>query len=394
MNRHWTVRLAEIADRIDYGVTASAARESVGPKFLRITDIQDGTVDWSTVPFCTAPAKKLAAAALMDGDIVFARTGATTGKSFRVSEPPKGAVFASYLIRVRPSARIESRYLSHFFRTSDYWNQIASKSQGAAQEGVNATKLADLSIPLPPLDEQRRIATILDKADALRQKRKRAIALLETLTQSIFLEMFGHPLSWQSAEPLEAVARFLGGATPSKAVKSFWTGQIPWVSPKDMKVDAIADAEDHVDASAIERSPLQMIPSGSILIVVRGMILAHTFPSALTERDVTINQDMKAVVFSDSIVPEFGFWCIRSLSDYVLSKVSTAAHGTRKLDMEVVRSLPIMVAPRGEQERFVAVARKARSALNLATRAEQRLHDCFASLQRRAFSSDGEEIEE
>ena len=82
-------------------MTASASSQPVGPKFLRITDIQDGLVDWDAVPWCECDGRSAADARLKAGDIVFARTGATTGKSFLIRECPINAVFASYLIRVR-----------------------------------------------------------------------------------------------------------------------------------------------------------------------------------------------------------------------------------------------------------------------------------------------------
>lgn len=186
-----TRQLSDLAAEIDYGVTASASSIDTGTKFLRITDIQDGSVEWGDVPFCEASESKLRSARLDDGDIVFARTGATTGKSFLIKSPPAGAVFASYLIRVRPSPSVDPGYLAHFFQSSQYWIQISKKTQGAAQGGVNATSLGEIKIPLPPLDEQRRIAAILDKADALRRKRKRALSLLDNLPQAIFQEMFG-----------------------------------------------------------------------------------------------------------------------------------------------------------------------------------------------------------
>ena len=86
-------------------------------------------------------------------------------------------------------------YVSHFFATPDYWVQITKGARGAAQPGVNATTLKALTIPLPPLTEQRRIAEVLDRAEALRAKRRAAIAQLDTLTQSIFLDLFGDPVT-------------------------------------------------------------------------------------------------------------------------------------------------------------------------------------------------------
>jgi len=185
-----TKTLDELAERIDYGHTASADSAAVGPKFLRITEIQNGHVDWSSVPFCPATPDELNKYRLSDGDIVFARTGNTTGKSFLLKQPPKDSVFASYLIRVRPSSSVDPRYLAHFFDTPDYWNQIKKNSQGAGQPGVNGTRLKTLSIPLPPLSEQKRIADILDKADAIRRKRQEANQSASMIMHAVFSDLF------------------------------------------------------------------------------------------------------------------------------------------------------------------------------------------------------------
>ena len=108
------VAVKDMADSIQYGHTASAIERKDGPRFLRITDIQDGRVDWSAVPSCDIPKEDIPKYRLSSGDLVFARTGATTGKSFLIGDCPE-AVFASYLIRVRVSAHVESRYLAAFF---------------------------------------------------------------------------------------------------------------------------------------------------------------------------------------------------------------------------------------------------------------------------------------
>ena len=154
------VKVADIA-RIDYGYTASADRSAMGPRFLRITDIQDGTVHWEQVPFCVIDKANESKKSLNDGDIVFARTGATTGKSFLVRTPPR-AVFASYLLRVRASCLVSPDYLKHYFNSNHYWAQIKSKSRGAAQPNVNSKLLGSLTLPLPPLSEQSRITSKLD----------------------------------------------------------------------------------------------------------------------------------------------------------------------------------------------------------------------------------------
>ena len=100
------------------------------------------------------------------------------------------------------------------------------------------------------------------------------------------------PQGWAGSS-LALIGDSYGGGTPSKGNADFWSGQIPWVSPKDMKTDRIADAEDHISKEAIENSAAKLIPPGAVLMVVRGMILAHSFPTALSCVPLAINQDMK-----------------------------------------------------------------------------------------------------
>ena len=102
------------------------------------------------------------------------------------------------------------------------------------------------------------------------------------------------PNGWEWIR-LGELGGFLGGGTPSKERAEFWDGKIPWVSPKDMKRPYMDDSIDHVSPLGVENSSGKMIPKGSLLMDVRGMILAHSFPVALAMRELTINQDMKAM---------------------------------------------------------------------------------------------------
>ncbi len=147
-------RLGSISSAIQYGLSNSAEQTGV-QRLLRITDIQDGKVNWDTVPFTTVqdPEQYL----LKKGDIVFARTGATVGKSFLIEETPYPAVYASYLIRIRLLDGVYPEYIYQFFNSQCYWNQITDKSVGVGQPNCNGTSLKELFIPLPPANEQSRI---------------------------------------------------------------------------------------------------------------------------------------------------------------------------------------------------------------------------------------------
>jgi type I restriction enzyme, S subunit len=152
--KEWVARKISDFCNIEYGYTTSAKTDPNGPKFLRITDIQDNSVNWDEVPYCGEMDKPLEKYILRSGDIVFARTGATTGKSYLIKNPPE-AVFASYLIRVRTASHhILPEFLWLFFQTQGYWKSIGDGTTGSAQGGFNATKLGALSISIPPLQEQ------------------------------------------------------------------------------------------------------------------------------------------------------------------------------------------------------------------------------------------------
>lgn len=383
-----TKPLAEIADAIDYGVTASASTIDTGTKFLRITDIQDGYVDWATVPYCDAPPAKLLSAALSDGDIVFARTGATTGKSFLIKSPPRGAVFASYLIRVKPSSRIYPAYLAHFFQSQGYWSQIQKRTQGAAQGGVNATSLSEIAIPLPPLPEQRRVAAILDKADALRRKRKRAIGLLDSLTQSIFLEMFGDPAT--NPKCLERIA--LGDVIHSAS-------DGPHVSPEYSETGIPFLSTRHIQRGRIVWDDLKFISSKDAAV--------HWKKCRPQAGDILYTKGgttgLAAVVDTDK---EFAVWVhvallktdVSKIEPYLLEAMLNSefcyaqsqryTHGIANRDLGLKRMVKIeMYLPSmAEQKQFVkatGVLRRMRLQVEQVSTGEAHL---FSSLQSRAFS--------
>jgi type I restriction enzyme S subunit len=126
---------------------------------LRISDIQDGRVDWSSVPYCDCPDPE--PYSLSAGDILFARTGATTGKSFLIDECPP-SVFASYLIRLRVRSLVTPEYLHSFFQSPSYWRQITAGSRGTGQPNCNGKTLAQVRVPVPPIAEQSRMMSVLD----------------------------------------------------------------------------------------------------------------------------------------------------------------------------------------------------------------------------------------
>ena len=153
--------VGEISKSILYGVSESAKSEGEY-KLLRITDIQNNAVDWDTVPYTDFDEHKANAYLINDGDILFARTGATVGKSYLVKGLQDKVIYASYLIRVQTFSEILPEYVKYFFESGFYWEQIQKSSVGIGQPNVNGTILSQLEIPIPPFDEQKRIVNELE----------------------------------------------------------------------------------------------------------------------------------------------------------------------------------------------------------------------------------------
>lgn len=148
----WAIKeIGEVADRIQYGLTQSATTEIIGPKFLRITDIQGGIVNWENVPYCQTTEQEFLKYEINSGDIVVARTGASTGENLFIITPPR-AVFASYLVRIQFNNIALSRYISIHMRSSEYFNYIEGILSGSAQPNANAKQLTSFKIQLPPFE--------------------------------------------------------------------------------------------------------------------------------------------------------------------------------------------------------------------------------------------------
>ena len=192
----WRVEtVGQFCEPPQYGFTASATAQPVGPRLLRITDIQDGEVDWASVPYCQCP--EPGRYLLRAGDLVFARTGATTGKSFLIPDCPE-AVFASYLIRLRVRGAVSQTYLYRYFQSPGYWAQIADQRRGTGQPNLNGSVLEQLQVPIAPAEEQRRIVAYLDRLQAkvasVKRLQNATAAELDALEPSILDKAFNAEL--------------------------------------------------------------------------------------------------------------------------------------------------------------------------------------------------------
>ncbi|MBI3629634.1 MAG: restriction endonuclease subunit S [Candidatus Rokubacteria bacterium] len=161
------------------------------------------------------------------------------------------------------------------------------------------------------------------------------------------------PVGW-GIKRLKRVVQFRGGGTPTKDQAEYWRGDIPWVSPKDMKVSVVLDTEDKITAQAIRDSATKLVQAGAVLIVVRSGILVHSIPVALTGCEVTLNQDLKALIPHSELLPEYLVYLISGMQRELLVEWKKEGATVESLELELVANTPTPLPAIAEQRAIAA----------------------------------------
>jgi type I restriction enzyme S subunit len=161
------------------------------------------------------------------------------------------------------------------------------------------------------------------------------------------------PINWEQWR-LADVGEWFGGGTPSSSNARFWDGNIPWVSPKDMKVASITSTQDQITVGAVQNSAVKLISAGSVLFVTRSGILAHSFPVATTKVQVTVNQDLKAITPVEVVDHNYLAWLLRALERQILTTCSKHGTTVHSIEIPTLKDLRVPIPPPAEQRRIVA----------------------------------------
>jgi type I restriction enzyme, S subunit len=254
--------------------------------------------------------------------------------------------------------RADVRFLWWMLRSHLFQELLLEYVPGGIKTELKAKRLLAVPVPLPSLAEQRRVVARIEELAAqiheARTLRHRAAEEAEALWERGASKIFDHATGSYPIRPLADLVTIRGGGTPSKSDPFYWEGKIPWITPKDMKRRELSDAIDHISERATQESAAKLLEPGAVLVVVRGMILAHTFPSAVLRAPATINQDMKALVPKKEILSEFLcalFWASNSR---MLELVEKSTHDTRKFQTDKLLGTDIVVPPIPEQGRIVS----------------------------------------
>ena len=311
--------------------------------------------------------------------VLFGKLRPNLGK---VARPSFGGLCSTDILPISPGSELDRDYLAHYLSQPCMVALAASRATGANLPRLSPSVLASFEIPLPPLPEQRRIAAILDKADALRTKRRQVLAHLDTLPHEFFRQIFGSR-EWPVA-PLQSVATMrLGKMLDSKRQ----SGEMPARYLRNANVQWFSIAtEDLYEMDFDERERVQFALRGGDVLVCEGGQPGRSAVWRGAERDVFFQKALHRVRLSDDVDPDYFVYFMWSavhggeLKDFVTS--ATIAH----LTGEKLRTLPIKIPPRELQQQFVRRVHAIGAARLAAGAAQRETDQLFASLQSRAFN--------
>ncbi|MCM3128106.1 restriction endonuclease subunit S [Paenibacillus sp. MER 78] len=345
------------------------------------------------------------------GDFIYSRLFAWKGSFAIATEEFDGCYvsneFPCFLVK---NDQISIEYLMWYFNQEHVWDGCLENSEGStaiSRNRLKVDKFLNIEIPLPTFEKQEEVVTKLNNVNSgimnimgLKEDSDKQIShLRESILQqaikgdlvpqdpndepaSVLLERieaekgqlikeknikkekplptitedeipYELPQGWKWVRLGELGAN-QGGATPSKSNPHYWEGEIPWISPKDMKQKYLINSIDKISADALSNtSSLKLISTNSLLFVVRGMILAHSFPVSVNRVQLCINQDMKSLTPHFKEISEFVYVVLKGRKNAILQLVEKSTHGTCRLNTELLFNLLVPLPPLNEQRRIV-----------------------------------------
>ncbi|NIL50080.1 restriction endonuclease subunit S [Streptomyces sp. 2BBP-J2] len=318
-----------------------------------------------------------------EGDILYGKLRPYLGK---IAAPEFAGVCSTDILPVRPGRDLERRYLLHYLRQPKMVELANSRATGANLPRLAPKELAKIRIPLPSLAEQRRIAAVLDQVDTLRAKRREAITLLDDLARSIFLDMFGDPVSCNSLWDRKTIGELgavVTGNTPSRAKSENYGEGIEWIKTDNIRPPELNPSRAAERLTVAGEKAGRVVPAESILVTCIAGSPASIGNAVLAGRRVAINQQINAFI-PQGPLPRFMLEQIR-VGKALIQQKSTGAM-TGLVNKTQFSSISLMVPPVGRQQEFVrrvecVDSQRARNVRHLAA-----LDELFSSLQHRAFS--------
>ncbi len=383
---HWEVKRLKYSSSINDEVLPETTSPDFEFEYVDIGGVSgiEGITTIEQVIFESAPSR--ARRKVRHGDTIVSTVRTYLRAIAPINNSPENLIVSTGFAVIRPRT-VESTFLAYALRESSFIESVVARSVGVSYPAVNASEVGDIPIPLPAPAEQRSISAFLDREtgriDRLvakkrelieRLKEKRTALISRTVTRGLPAEAAAKaglpanpplkrsgiawlgdiPKHWE-AKRLQYLFRFTSGGTPPTETAEYWEGDLPWVSPKDMKCFHLSDTIDHVSELALKETSTTAVLPETMLLVARSGILKHSIPVAITTRRMTINQDIKGVTpLRKNASVYFYAWFIEGHQSELLTEWRKEGATVESLDLERVKNCALPFPPLAEQ---AAIAR-------------------------------------
>lgn len=278
---------------------------------------------------------------------------------------------------------LDSSYLFHWVKTSSFINDMVSKATGQSYPAVSDKTVLSSELLLPPLEEQRRIASILDKADTIRQKRQQAIAKLDELLQATFIDMFGDPVSNPKGWEIVPVGNVTNCIVPGRDKPKSFTGETPWITTEDLVQLGYTEKSTKdlcLSSKEINDVRAKLIPENSVVMSCVGKLGI----CSIAKNEFVMNQQLHSFQCMDQIIPEFLLFCLPYQKAYMESMASSTT--LPYMNKSVCNSIPIILPDLKLQKKWAKIFDISYQKKNELKKQQIYLERLFNSLQQKAFN--------
>lgn len=364
---------------------ADGTRET-GTPVLRSTNFcNDGSIDYSDIAYRFVPEKRLDSRRINIGTILIEKAGgSSTRPAGRVvyCDREFGGTASNFVEVVQVKAKSSAKYVFYLLYHNFHSGLVYKYQQQTT--GIINFKLREYSAEIVSAPdsyaEQSKIAEVLSTVDRAIAQTEALIAKQQRIKTGLMQDLLTRGIDEHGQLRSEATHRFkdsplgripvewdvinfgnagqwFSGGTPSKANDRFWNGGVPWVCPKDMKQLELISSIDTITDYAVTTGT-RLMPAGTVFIVIRGMILAHTFPVGYALCEMAFNQDVKAIIAKEGLNGRYLAYWLMSRAHEFLKLTTTATHGTKRFDMDEVNAVPIQVPQSDEQNAILHILDK------------------------------------
>lgn len=335
----WPIRcLEDLTTKIGSGATPRGGKEAYipdGTAFIRSQNVLDNRLDATGIARITDDAAHaLRGVQVQEEDVLLNITGDSIARCCVVDPSVLPARVSQHVAIIRTTEELNPWFLQKFMVAPNFKGFMLSISSGGTRNALTKAQIGDFQIPLPPRPVQDSVASVLVALDD-------KIAANDRVADTALELALATYESWVSlgrltrSEKMADCGRWVSGGTPSTSDESYWGGDIPWISASSLKSPWI-DSSDRRVTRLGAMNGTRLVPSGTIIFVVRGMSLISEFRIGLTQREVAFGQDCKALLSIPGIDAAVLFAAIKSRTTDILGLVDNAGHGTGRLGTDLL----------------------------------------------------------